>query len=278
MPELPEVETVCRDLRERILGSTVSRVDVRFPGILETGGEPAESILGGRTVSSVSRRGKCALVHFTGDLHLVVHLGMSGVLSVAPEDVPPANHTHLVVAFDRCPHQLRFQDPRRFGFVRVHHGTEAGEDPFVARLGPEPLDLGCAAFRRLIGTKKRMLKALLLDQSFVAGLGNIYVDESLYLARLHPRRNSGTLDREDADRLLRSMKRVLRDAIRSGGTTLRDYRRPSGDTGTFQRRLRVYGREGRRCRRCGSLIEKEWLHGRGTHFCPGCQVLLSDLA
>jgi len=272
MPELPEVETVCRDLRARLLGSCVSRVDVRLPGFVQTAGPAAGSILEERTVSSVSRRGKCALVGFDGEVHLVFHLGMSGRLTVEPGDTPTANHTHLILGFRESPFQLRFQDPRRFGFVRLHHGADAGTDPFVARLGPEPLDLGRAQFRRLMAGKKRMLKPLLLDQSFVAGLGNIYVDESLYLAGLHPRRNSATLLGKDSERLLRSMKQVLRSAIRSGGTTLRDYRRPSGDTGTFQRRLRVYGREGKPCQRCRTPIEKEWFHGRGTHFCPRCQT------
>jgi formamidopyrimidine-DNA glycosylase len=272
MPELPEVETVCRDLRERLLGSCVSRVEVRFPDIVETGGLPPGPLLEGRTISSVSRRGKCALVGYDGDIHLVFHLGMTGRLAVESAAAPLAKHTHLVLSFHGNPYQLRFQDPRRFGFVRIHRGEHARTDPFVARLGPEPLDLHRAEFQRLIAGRKRMLKPLLLDQSFVAGLGNIYVDESLYLAGLHPRRNSGTLHRKDSERLLRSVKRVLRDAIRSGGTTLRDYRRPSGGTGRFQRRLRVYGREGKPCRRCRTPIEKVWFHGRGTHYCPRCQT------
>jgi formamidopyrimidine-DNA glycosylase len=272
MPELPEVETVCRDLRRALLGLTVSSIDVRFPGILESRTASPQSVLRGRTVSSIGRRGKCALIHFGDGACLLVHLGMSGHLRVEGIDHPLPNHTHFMVRFQGVQRELRFQDPRRFGFLRLHARGPVEQDPFIARLGPEPLEVTRGKFWESVRSRRRMLKPLLLDQSFLAGLGNIYVDESLYLARLHPQRNSSTLDPEDSNRLLRSIKRILREAIRAGGTSVRDYRRPGGTEGVFQRRLRVYGREGLPCRRCRTPVVKEFLHGRGTHFCPACQV------
>lgn len=272
MPELPEVETVCSDLRRELLGMTVASVQVRFPGIVQSDGFSPRSVLRGKTVSSVGRRGKCALIRFGEDLCLILHLGMSGHLRIERRNRPLADHTHLIVRLRGTRKELRFQDPRRFGFLRLHRGNPTENDPFVSRLGPEPLVISRGKFWDLLCSRRRMLKPLLLDQCFVAGLGNIYADESLYLARLHPRRNSSTLDRQDSDRLLRCIKRVLREAIRAGGTSVRNYRRPGGTGGMFQRRLRVYGREGLPCRRCRTPVAKEFLHGRGTHFCPACQV------
>lgn len=270
MPELPEVETVCEDLRRHLTGLTISSVKLRFPGIFSANGSSPAS-LGGRTISSIGRRGKCVVIRFDGVVHLLVHLGMSGRLGVWQHGRPLLDHTHFVVHFRGTDLELRFQDPRRFGFLRLHRGDPAEGDPFVSRLGPEPLEISRAGFWERLHSHRRMLKSLLLDQTFLAGLGNIYVDESLYLARLHPRRNSSSLEREDSDRLLRSIRRVLREAIRAGGTTLRDYRRPEGGAGAFQRRLRVYGRQDLPCRRCRTTIVKEVFQGRGTHFCPHCQ-------
>lgn len=272
MPELPEVETVCRDLEAALPRGAVAAVLVRFPGIVKSNGAVPAELLRGRKVSGVSRRGKCALIRFGDDVHLVVHLGMSGCLRVERMAAALPDHTHLIVRFRGSRRELRFQDPRRFGFLRLCLGSPSREDGFVSRLGPEPLDLSPREFWRRIHLRRRMLKALLLDQKFIAGLGNIYVDESLYLARLHPRRNSATIDRRDSDRLLRAVRRVLRDAIEAGGTSLRDYRRPGGDAGRFQRRLRVYGRQGTPCPRCGAVFIKEFMHGRGTHYCPVCQA------
>jgi formamidopyrimidine-DNA glycosylase len=203
---------------------------------------------------------------------LLIHLGMTGQLRVVPAQEPALAHTHLVAGLDRGEAQLRFRDVRRFGSATLVVGPEALADFFGAcGLGPEPFDLDAPYWRRQLRKTSRCLKAVLLDQRVVAGVGNIYADEALFEARLHPRRLGRTLSAEQAERLRRAIMVVLERAIDRRGSTIRDYVGASGAEGGYQHEFRVYGRPGEACPRCRRAIERIRLAGRSTHFCPRCQ-------
>jgi formamidopyrimidine-DNA glycosylase len=270
MPELPEVETYARDLDHALRGRVLQGAWVGWaaqapcnrPAAL--GGEVA-----GRTVLSVSRRGKYLVMELDRGW-LIIHLKMSGRLVVEPSDEPARRHAHVIFRLDGGD-ELRFLDPRKFGRVYLV------DDPagVLGRLGPEPLgcELTAEAFSLRLTGRRRRLKPLLLDQEFLAGLGNIYVDESLWAARLHPLRPAASLGEAEARGLHAAIRDVLRLAIAARGTSLGDgsYRDLTGNPGEMQGSLAVYGRAGAKCLRCGGPIERITVGGRGTHLCPRCQ-------
>ncbi|MEM1012620.1 MAG: bifunctional DNA-formamidopyrimidine glycosylase/DNA-(apurinic or apyrimidinic site) lyase [Planctomycetota bacterium] len=264
MPELPEVETVVRTLRPAVVGKRIDRVslfrdDYATPGDFGWG-------LANRRVTGVRRRAKRIVIDLCGRESFVVHLGMTGRLTLDEPAMPRAIHTHAVFAIGSK--ELRLCDPRRFG--RLHWiGSDAGE--VDARVGPEPLELPAAKLASMLQTTARPLKSALLDQTFIAGLGNIYVDEALHAARLHPLTSCRDVDRPAVGRLSRAIKRILSRAIDAGGSTLRDYVDAAGNAGSFQQVHKVYGRAGEPCRRCRTPIVKFVHAGRGTHVCPTCQ-------
>lgn len=227
------------------------------------------AILTGRRILSVSRRAKRIVLHLDNDAHLYIHLGMTGAVTLNP--AREERHTHLVLTLGE--HEgsgvciLAFSDPRRFGkLVYVPPGVAPDHD-----LGPEPLTLPARRLGRLLAHTRRPIKSALLDQTLIAGLGNIYVDEALFLARIHPLRLACSLGVVEVATLSRAIKTTLRRAIRHRGSTLRDYRDANGESGSFQKLHRVYDREGEKCRRCRTAIERIVLTGRSTHFCPACQ-------
>jgi formamidopyrimidine-DNA glycosylase len=273
MPELPEVETIAADLRPHLVGRTIVRCELRFPTIVRHP-EPevfVDSIVGLR-ITSVGRRGKYILVRLVDDLVLVVHLGMSGQLRLVAPETPLATHTHAVFDLDEGG-QLRYRDPRRFG--RLLLGTEAAllESGAMPHLGPEPIDPGFGAddlyqrFRR----RKAQLKAVLLDQSTIAGVGNIYADESLHRARLRPDRIAGSLSRKSVRRLHESMRESLLVAIQNRGSSVDTYRDAWGELGDQQEKLLVYGRAGEPCFTCGRPLSLVRIAGRSSVFCRRCQ-------
>lgn len=269
MPELPEVETVVRTLRPRLLGRIVRSVHVHRPDILCPDGCNLESELAGRKVIAIDRRGKRII--FTLDNHnrFYIHLGMTGQLTVVPalpaaQPAPP--HTHLEIRFEGD--LLRFRDPRRFGGV-----WWLGQADADAGMGPEPLTLRPAQLARQLAGTTRAIKAALLDQTLIAGLGNIYIDEALFTAGIHPLRPANRLKVEQVHRLNRAIKATLRRAIRHRGSTLRDYMDADGDAGGFQKLHRVYDRGGQPCRECKTPIKRIVVGGRSTHFCPRCQQI-----
>jgi formamidopyrimidine-DNA glycosylase len=273
MPELPEVETTARGLRPRLVGRqivTVSGVD--WPRMLPnaTAADLAAG-LPGKRVEAVERRGKYLILRLSDGSALMVHRKMSGNLLLQPAGSPLAPHTHFVLSFDDGP-ELHFVDPRKFGRIYYFSDSEALDAFLVARLGPEPLDnLTAARLAQLIGSRRRRLKALLLDQSFLAGLGNLYADEILWQARLHPERSASSLTRPELQRLADSIEHVLRAAIERRGTTFSSYLDAAGEPGANQFELQVYGRAGQPCARCGRAIERRLIAQRGTWLCPGCQ-------
>ena len=268
MPELPEVETVRRGLEPWVRGRVirdVRRVDApagpKYAGI-----ERAR----GQAVREVMRRGKFLIMPLSGGDELVIHLGMTGVLSA----VRPESHARVVMELEgEGPPCVWFRDPRRFGRWVCLAGGDRSSLPTLAALGVEPLDAAftVAALARGLGATGQGVKAVLLGQRVVAGLGNIYVDEALFQAGIHPETAARAVNPAAVERLWAAIREVLGEALRDGGTTLRDYRTVSGVSGQHQARLAVYGRGGAACGRCGTLLVRGVVAQRGTTWCPRCQ-------
>ena len=272
MPELPEVETVVRELRPRLVGRRIAAVEIGRHSLRRPWSPDWTALLLGQRVDDVARRGKWIVVGLKGGLRLVIHLGMTGQLLVRPTKQPLAPHTHLVVSLDRGREQLRFRDVRRFGSATLFADGERLDRFFdEAGLGPEPFDLCPDYWRSRLAGTSRCLKAVLLDQRVVAGVGNIYADESLFEARLHPTVLGREIDSRQAERLRRAVVTVLNRAIEQRGSSIRDYVGGSGARGEYQKEFRVYGRPGEPCPRCRTPVERIRLAGRSTHFCPRCQ-------
>jgi formamidopyrimidine-DNA glycosylase len=271
MPELPEVETIARGLRASLSGRIITGVTVRWERTIAC---PVldrfkEQILG-RRVRSIGRRGKYLVLELDRG-YLLVHLKMSGRLYVVPAGQPLEKHEHTTFDLDDG-RQLRFRDVRKFGRVYLVDRPEQ----VTADLGPEPLAEGLTLeeFRRRLASRSGRLKSLLLNQAFLAGLGNIYADEVLFRARLHPQRAASSLTLAEEERLYEAIRHVLHQAIADHGTTLGDggYVDARGRAGDYQERIAVYGRTGEPCLRCQTPIERLVIGGRSSHFCPTCQV------
>ena len=271
MPELPEVETIVRGLRKKLTGWEFSRSEIREAKCLRgKRGEFCESLCG-RKILAFSRRGKNIIFHLSGEAALIVHLRMTGQLHLVPPQAAPGPHTRAIFFFRKHSAQLRFKDTRKFGRIGLEKKERGGEIPSLKKLGPEPLEIPAREFIRRIQAKKRQIKPLLLDQTFLAGIGNIYADEALHRARIHPRRDSAGLSRLELGDLYRALKRILQAAILAGGTSVRSYVDSAGSPGGYQNFLRVYGREGESCRNCGGPLVREIVGSRSTFFCPRCQ-------
>lgn len=272
MPELPEVETVVRDLRPRLIGRMITAIRVGRKRLRRPWSPAWRSLLVGARVGAVKRRGKWIVLQLANGSCLVVHLGMTGQFLVAPAKSRRADHTHLVFRLDDGIDELRFRDIRRFGSVTAWRTLEEVEEFFVGmKLGPEPFDLDSGMWSTSLAATERCLKAVLLDQRVVAGVGNIYADESLFEARLHPNRRASTLSRPEAERLRHAMVVVLERAIERRGSSIRNYVGGSGLKGQYQEEFRAYGRTGKPCRRCRQALVCVRLAGRATHYCPKCQ-------
>jgi len=258
MPELPEVETVVRTLAPYLVGHRI--VSARFTSKLVTPGNRAKLArqVAGRRIESVSRRGKFIVVALDQGF-LVMHLGMTGKFLIAGVET---THTHGVFTLDDG--VLLYDDPRQFG--RIEWG-----DARVKKLGPEPLLVGLAEFSAALKARKTRIKALLLNQAFIAGLGNIYVDEILFSSGIHPLASASRLGAARAAKLHRAMVETITLAIQHRGSSISDYVDANGDRGNFQMLHRVYGRDGEACLNCGTTIKKAVVAGRGTHYCPVCQ-------
>jgi formamidopyrimidine-DNA glycosylase len=279
MPELPEVETIVRKLREgkpvehglspypSLVGCTITRAWTDWPRAAYPSAKAIRQRLPGHRIESIGRRGKYLVFSLSpGPSYLLIHLKMSGRLHVLRADTPRDTHVHFAFALGNG-YELRFNDARKFG--RVYLVGEPSE--VTGALGPEPLDesFTLRALRRLIEKKSGALKPLLLDQTFIAGVGNIYADEALWWAGLHPRRRAGTLRVAEVAALYRGIRAALSDGIVHEGAAI-DWVYPEGN---YQDHFRVYGRTGEPCRRCGATIRRTVVGQRGTHFCPRCQRL-----
>jgi formamidopyrimidine-DNA glycosylase len=274
MPELPEVETVLRGLREHALGRRLTAVEVRNrAAILGSANDFVQGITGRRIVG-FSRKGKVlALQLARGNRqplrYLVVRLGMTGQLTVSRRESPLAPHTHVRLVLDNGQEELRFRDVRRFGRLRCCTRCELEE--VFARLGPDARGIGEEQFFTALRGRRGAIKSWLINQQFLSGIGNIYADEALFAARIHPLTPAGRLTSVSARRLRRAVRKVLDRAVALGGTTVRDYRNAEGRPGNFLSQLRVYQRTGESCRRCRHAIRRLIISGRSSHFCPHCQ-------
>lgn len=279
MPELPEVETIRRDLEKDIVGRKVKAVEVTGQRSVRRHADPDElrSRVEGRSVTGVRRMGKYLLVDLSGGDVLVVHLGMSGqLLRAASAKEPLPRHTHVVLTF-ATGGQLRFVDPRTFGELFVTAADEVADSvPELAHLGFDPVEdvMSWDAFGRLLAKHAGALKTVLTDQKVVAGIGNIYADEILFAAGLRHDRRSDSLSSQEVRRLQRAMVETLTEAIKHRGSSLADeqYRDVFGEVGAYQGLHQVYDREGQPCRRCHGTIVRVKVGGRSTFYCERCQV------
>jgi formamidopyrimidine-DNA glycosylase len=293
MPELPEVETVVRGLHQTVLGRTIKRVRINAPDssiVVSPSfkGRKFSSILKNKTITGIDRKGKNIFVRLSGDVTLWVHLKMTGHFFFKPSSDPIEKHDlvifnlanpngHTSKTFDT----LRFNDYRRFGRLRLFYNSELIKQKGLAELGPEPFDITADQFAELCKSRNRMIKPALLDQSFVAGIGNIYADESLHLSRIHPMRLTSSLSKKKLVELHGHIVDMLRKAIRLMGTSVDSYSGVDGRPGQYQKYLRAYNNEGNPCQNCASKnIPSKSVHSkiirmkigsRSAHFCPRCQ-------
>lgn len=275
MPELPEVESIARGLRPAIVGRTIIGVRLGKTDFMD---DPAavERELPGKRITKVERYGKFLVLRLeegsgtngNGNLALAIHLGMTGQIVARRAEEPKPPHTHAVFALDDG-RELRYTDIRRFGRMAVV-GDEALEK-IIGPLGADPTQVSEEEFCARIGGRRARVKALLMDQRVLRGMGNIYTDESLWRARIHPARIGARLTRDQARRLWRAVQSILKEAIRLRGSSISDYVDANGETGDYQSRHRAYGREGKNCFRCWTKIRRITVAGRSSYFCPRCQ-------
>jgi len=272
MPEMPEVETIARNLRKTIVGKRVA--GIRLSGLplrKPVGGTLAEK-LQGRVIRKIHRRGKYLIAEMEPHAFWLIHLGMSGRLYYHPTEIQPSKHTHATIFFSDAT-RLEYRDPRRFGLLATYEVAKISQIPELRALGVEPLSpkLDREELARLLKKCRSEVKSFLLDQSKIAGLGNIYVCEALHWAGLHPSRRCFTLSREEAGRLVHAVRRTVKQAIRNRGTSFSDFRDSDGKPGDNQKFLRIFQKEGEKCRRCGSMILRMRQGNRSTFYCPCCQ-------
>lgn len=271
MPELPEVETVRTELEKTIQGAKIVnvhlwRTDLRVP---VTAGFAQK--VAGKRITKIERRAKYLLLYISGGDVIIIHLGMSGRITVSKVKPARQTHGHMDMALDNN-HFITFYDPRRFGLMVLIKETELATHPLLTHLGPEPLEkeFSAAYLKKALSSRSAPVKTVIMDQSLVVGVGNIYASEALFLAGIDPR-TPAFKAASRAPRLVKAIRQTLLAAIRSGGSTLRDYVRSSGDTGYFQHEFKVYGRKNKQCFQCDSIIEHSMLAGRATYYCTHCQ-------
>jgi len=281
MPELPEVETVARGLRQAILGRRILSVALGKTDFID---DPMalEQHLPGRTVEGIERYGKFMLLRLSAvagangntseadrkQASLLVHLGMTGQMAASPAAKPREKHTHVCLLLDDG-RELRYTDARRFG--RIAYLTEVPLEKELTRFGADPLEIGKEEFLKKIHGRHARIKALLLDQRVLRGVGNIYADESLWRAKIHPAHLGAKLTPKQGGTLWRALQEILRKAILLRGSSISDFLDTEGRPGEYQRRHRAYGREGKSCHRCKTALRRGMVAGRSSYFCPNCQ-------
>lgn len=279
MPELPEVESVRKGLNQMIVGEKIASVEVGWDNIIESPTVPLfKKRLEGQTIEKVERRGKFLLFYLTSSV-LISHLRMEGkyqfvLPSYGEEDATENKHTH-VIFYMESGYQLRYLDVRKFGRMSLVEKGKEFEHKSLAKLGPEPTveDFKLKEMQEFLTRRTKAIKGVLLDQDLVVGIGNIYADEILYQAQIHPEQSAKTLTEKEEKLLHESIIQILAQAVDNGGTTIRSYENAFGENGNYQEYLQVYGKENSACPICGTTIEKIKVAGRGTHYCPSCQKL-----
>ncbi|WP_028575251.1 bifunctional DNA-formamidopyrimidine glycosylase/DNA-(apurinic or apyrimidinic site) lyase [Desulfonatronovibrio hydrogenovorans] len=272
MPELPEVETIARGLAPLVVHRTIASLDLRYTPIVKDDPDRFARKVPGHVITRVWRRAKLLILDLGVDFHLVFHLKMTGKVWVPGQGIQPDKHTHLIFDLNDG-FRIFFQDQRKFGYCALFDEPGLKNWSFFADLGPEPLEMPTADFIEIFQQKKGRIKALLLDQKNIAGIGNIYADESLFMAGIHPETPGWSLGRQELARLHSCLQEVLCQAIDAGGSSFRDYKNALGYAGMFQEKFLVYGKKGCSCPRCKTGIETRKVAGRTTCFCPECQKL-----
>lgn len=272
MPELPEVETVRRTLQPKLTGLKFTGVQVLLPKIVQPVPEEFKEIIKDKKILKVSRRGKYLLIILSGDYTLAVHLRMTGRLVYNTEDRPPSKHTHVILHLDNG-HKLTFADTRQFGRMWLLPTSSLESLSGYKDLGIEPLDEYFTRdfLKKELRRRHARIKSLLLDQTFIAGIGNIYADEVLHRSGINPERLATTLTSRETTKLHHAIKDVLKEGIDHRGTTVRDFIDGDGRAGGYQEHLRVYNREGKPCPHCSQIITRKKVGGRSSYYCPSCQ-------
>jgi formamidopyrimidine-DNA glycosylase len=274
MPELPEVETVLRGLVAHALGRRITAVEIRHAGVIVGSPDEFAATVTGGLIRRLDRKGKALAMELASrsggpPRFLLLRLGMTGQFVVARRDAPLLPHTHVLLSLDDGAEEFRYRDPRRFGRLRCCTAEEL--EAIFGRLGPDAQKIDETQFLAALKDRRGAIKSWLMNQQFLSGLGNIYADEALFLARVHPLTQAGRLSSDAARRVYRAVRKVLDQAVALQGTSFRDYIDIEGRPGNFLPRLRVYQRTGEPCRRCRRPIRRLIVAGRSTHFCPQCQ-------
>ena len=273
MPEMPEVETIRRTLTERVIGKRIKQVEILLPRMIKWPSPPEfQAIITGKKIIDLVRRGKYLLFYLEEQLILVVHLRMTGRLYYAPGGPEDKKFVHIKFIFEGQD-ALLYADTRTLGTLYAMKEDELWRISGLTNMGPEPLsdEFTVEYLQKICAKRQGKIKSMLLNQKFIGGLGNIYVDESLSAAGIHPERSAGELTMQEIEKLHHAINAVIQQAIMDGGTTFRDYVDGEGKIGTHQQHLRVYGRKNQPCLVCGTKIQWKEVGGRGTHFCPHCQ-------
>ncbi len=269
MPELPEVETVIRGLKKTILGKTIQKVEVFYPKVIKQELPKFSRNLENSSIEKITRRGKNILISLSNGKTWLTHLGMTGHLFFhSNNNLTAEKHDVLKIRFKNNSGELRFEDMRKFGKT---YTVEEHPPKSMEKLGPEPLKVSFEHFAKIIKERKRKIKPALLDQSLIAGIGNIYADESLFEAKIHPETRTDQLNQQKLSALYQAIKKTLKKAIQTGGSSVRSYVDVEGRKGFFQIFHKVYGKERERCPRCKAKIKRIVVGQRSSHFCPRCQ-------
>ena len=283
MPELPEVETIVQGLRKSVIGKRIK--SVRCDGCRVFAQRNLGKDLAGKKIESVSRRGKFIVMELSDNCQLLIHLGMTGGLFHQRRNEPIDKHDHLIIDFSDNKTQLRYNDQRKFGRIGKRLSENSKQktvngkqktvncEPFTvfAQLGPEPLEITADEFVEIFRKRTGRIKPLLLNQKVIAGIGNIYSDEALFEAKIHPLTPANRISKQKLKKLHKAIQRILKKAILAGGSSVDNYTNLQGERGFFQLEHKVYGREGEKCKRCGTKIKRIRITQRSTHFCPKCQ-------
>ncbi len=276
MPELPEVEVICRGLQPLILGSTITKIQSSgMPLRANVDLQDMQDELLGQQIHSITRRAKYLCIKISNGGYLIIHLGMTGNIGLFPKDTRLKKHDHFCWLLDNGM-EMRFNDSRRFGAIHLFPPQTARQDEkkFFSGIGPEPLGRTCTANYLQKRAKNRTLaiKAFIMDSKVMAGIGNIYANESLFRAKIHPAKPAFSLENKEWRILIRTIRNTLRHAIACGGSTISDYVNAAGEGGYFQINFQIYAKAGVACEKCGHIIEKINICGRTTFFCPSCQA------
>ena len=287
MPELPEVETIAKGLRQTIVGKQVKKIQAIFPDIVRQKFDIFKKSVTKKKIKGIRRKGKYLLVDLSGDKTILVHLGMTGNLLLHVRHPPSAvrrqhqnnkinrhdKHDHLIFCFLGSNTRLCYNDQRKFGKIKVFDTDKENQVTELKKLGPDAIDVTPTEFVEIFRKRKGRIKSALLNQHIVAGLGNIYADESLFEARINPAQKIDRLSKSKLVQLHKAVNKILRKAIKAGGSSIDNYLNVDGRTGQFQLQHKVYGREGERCKRCGAKIKRIKINQRSSYFCPKCQPL-----